>query len=259
MDIRIQTKIAVLLEKINYLNSGIQQQGGAVSKVDKDLLTSYVRELYELILSLPLQPSAYPDPNYMYQTAQPVYPQQPQQQSQPEPPSYQPQSPNGFYPPNASPIGNMQTPLNGNGVYTNPSQPPVPTSQPSTLNPAFAVAPDGKRTLSESIRIKTGSETPSLNEQFKKDESHLAGKMQLTPIKDLKTFIGLNKRFAYINFLFGNDANLYDEAIEKLNTAASRQTAVDYLDNHLRPKLRWTSDNDMVEEFYSIVERRYMG
>ena len=82
--------------------------------------------------------------------------------------------------------------------------------------------------------------------------------MQVTPIKDLKTFIGLNKRFSYINFLFGNDANMYDEAIEKLNNSGSKQVAMDYLNNHLGPRLKWTSENEMVAEFYALVERRYL-
>ena len=55
MDIKIQTKISVLLEKINYLQQSIAQNGGVVNKVDKDLLVNYVRELYELSLSIPIQ------------------------------------------------------------------------------------------------------------------------------------------------------------------------------------------------------------
>lgn len=285
MDIKIQTKISVLLEKIHYLNQGIQQQGGLASKVDKDLLTNYVRELYELVLSMPSQ-QPYQDPSYMYHSGYqpPMFQQQQQPPLQSEQP-YQSQSPTGFIPPSSAPIGNApspqsyglpkqpqipQAPVNGNYApapypestqngYPQPEQQqPDSFSQPSPLNPAFAMS-NGKRTLSDSIRIKTGEEKPSLNEQFKRDETHLAGKMQLTPIKDLKTFIGLNKRFSYINFLFGNDANLYDEAIEKLNSSGSKQAAMDYLDNLLRPRLKWTDDNEMVGEFYQLVERRYMG
>src|SRR6476620_4060763 len=102
MDIKVQTKISVLLEKIHYLNLSIQQQGGTVGKVDKDLLTNYVRELYETVLTLPVTVPGYPDPNYLPQQGyhQPVY--QPQQQQQ-----YPPQGTNGFYLPNASPIGNQ--------------------------------------------------------------------------------------------------------------------------------------------------------
>jgi len=277
MDIKIQTKISVLLEKINYLNQGIQQQGGSVSKVDKDLLTNYVRELYEVVLSIPLPEQ------------QPYYGQQPayQQPTQPQPQPYSSQPQNGYYLPNASPVGNQpptqpaynQLPSyqpvaqpapngmngngngnhNGNGSQTNGATQQQP-SQPTQSGSAFSFA-NGKRTLSDSIRIKTAdSDKHSLNDQFRKDESRdLAGKMQLTPIKDLKTFIGLNKRFSYINFLFGNDANLYDEAVEKLNTTGSRESAMDYLENHLRPKLKWSNDNEMVLEFYQLVERRYLS
>lgn len=286
MDIKIQTKISVLLEKIQYLNQGIQQQGGAVSKLDKDLLTNYVRELYEMVLTMPVQTPGYPDPTYLQQNGyhQPVYPSGPQ----PSSPSYAPpQNQNGFFPPNASPIGNQpsvqqqqpqpeytqngqQPYVNGhngqngyyNGGQTNGAtqqQEPLPHA-PSGINPAFTLT-NGKRTLSESIRIKTAeTEKPSLNEQFKNNESRdLAANMQLTPIKDLKNYIGLNKRFSYINFLFANDANLYDEAIEKLNTSGGSETAMDYLNNHLRPKLKWSDDNEMVAEFYQLVERRYLS
>ena len=271
MDIKVQTKISVLLEKIHYLNLSIQQHGDAVNKLDKDLLTNYVRELYELVLTLPVQTSGYPDPSYLHQAGyqQPVYPAPSQQPPYPSP------APNGFYLPNASPIGHTQASQQQpappqsqhqqqsqgvNGNYGNNGTPQPTQPQPSTLNPAFSYT-NGKRTLSESIRIKTGeTEKPSLNEQFRKsDNKDIAAKLQLTPIKDLKTFIGLNKRFSYINFLFGNDANLYDDAIEKLNSSSSRQAAMDYLDNHLRPKLKWSDDNEMVNEFYQLVERRYLG
>ena len=61
MDIKISTKISVLLEKINYLQLSIQQSGGYVSKVDKDLLINYTRELYDLALAIQVQ-----QPNYQY-------------------------------------------------------------------------------------------------------------------------------------------------------------------------------------------------
>ncbi len=272
MDIQLQTKISVLLEKIYYLQHSMQQNGGIVSKVDKDLLVNYVRELYELTLTLPvISQQPYPQQNYPYPPPPPpapeyqqpylppAYPQNPgvQQQpyiqpSAPEPTQQSPFSSKGFIKtPVNGVINTPNTPNGSNGSYANGN-----TNGSQPLNASFTFS-NGKRTLSESIKIKTAGDKPSLNEQFRKGEPEYAGKMNNSPIKDLKTFIGLNKRFSYINFLFGNDAGLYDEAIEKINSSKSIGEARSYIENNLMPRLNWDDNNEMVDEFNSLVERRF--
>jgi hypothetical protein len=273
MDIKISTKISVLLEKINYLQLSIQQSGGYVSKVDKDLLINYTRELYDLALAIQVQ-----QPNYQYppQDYNPNYP----------PPNYPnpnyPPPPNPSYPPKEYYNGAPGNPLQQNS-YIPPQLPAQQSSQEqdefyqnkndelnrrnefgkvlngpqANINSNFTFS-NGKRTLSESIRIKTEQDKPSVNEQFKRDENDLGNKLQVTAIKDLKTFIGLNKRFSYINFLFNNDATLYDEAIDKINTSSNISAAKDYIFNTLRSRLKWEDKNEMVEEFLGLVERRFM-
>lgn len=251
MDISIQTKIAVLVEKINYLNQSIIQNGGVVSKVDKDLLVNYVRELYELTLGLPVQMPQYPPQAYPYADPNaPAYP------NYPPPPPVQPYA----YPPNpAAQVPPVHPPVvpppsNINDAGAKIDQPAKSSAE---LNATFKFS-SGRRSLSDTIKIRTAADKPSINENFKREEKDIASKMQLTPIKDLKTFIGLNKRFSYINFLFGNDATLYDEAINFLNNCDSYETAKQYVNTHLQPKLNWSDDNEMVTEFKTLIERRYL-
>jgi hypothetical protein len=253
MDVGIHTKISVLVEKINYLQHSIAQNGGVVSKVDKDLLVNYVRELYELILALPVSMPQYPapgyaapDPNSPY-TGYPTqnYPPQFSQQAPPVNPGYQP------------PIVPPQPPVTPPHIQDAGSKvEPGSGKSGAELNATFKFS-SGRRTLSDTIKIKTAADKPSLNENYKREEADRASKMQLTAIKDLKTFISLNKRFSYINFLFGNDAGLYDEAINYLNSCDSYETALLYINTHLHPKLNWSNDNDMVTEFKTLIQRRY--
>lgn len=277
MDIKIQTKISVLLEKINYLQHSINQNGDVVNKIDKDLLVNYVRELYELCLSIPIQNSTQYQPPYLPQQT-PDFINPYQQQNYP-PPNYQP----GSFPPNSGINNNQPSQQN----YS-PQQPYYPPQQPanksdysqanieskgiktsggnenangngngSSLNSSFNFS-NGKRTLSESIQIKTAHEKQSVNEQFARNEKSEIAKKSMTPIKDLKTFIGLNKRFSYINFLFNNDANLYDDAIDKINSCSNINEALSYINNLLQSKLKWDDKNEMVSEFNILVQRRFL-
>jgi hypothetical protein len=248
MDISIQTKIAVLVEKINYLNQSIMQNGGVVTKVDKDLLVNYVRELYELVLGLPVQMPQYPTQGFPYPDPNAHYPNYPPTTH----PFNYPQNPQ--VPPMVPPTQAPVPPANVNDAGTKIDQ---PVKQGNELNATFKFS-SGRRTLSDTIKIRTAADKPSLNENFKRNEKDIASKMQLTPIKDLKTFIGLNKRFSYINFLFGNDATLYDEAINYLNNCDSYETAKQYMNTYLQPKLNWSDDNEMVTEFKTLIERRYL-
>ncbi len=249
MDIGVQTKITVLVEKINYLQHSIAQNNGVVSKVDKDLLVNYVRELYELVLSLPVNMPQYPTQGYNAPEPTASYPPYPQQNYQPNYPQTQVPQQNPSYP---------QPPLPSTPQQT-AGTPPIPPSQKAgnELNASFTFS-SGKRTLSDTIKIKVAGDKPSINENFKREDKDIASRMQLTPIKDLKIFISLNKRFSYINFLFGNDASLYDEAITYLNSCDSFETAKQYLNTYLQPKLNWADDNEMVTEFKTLVERRYI-
>ncbi len=280
-DIKIETKISVLIEKINYLFHSIQFNNGEINKIDKDLLLNYVRELYELTLALPVdhpqanvmqqfppqyqQPTAPPQQQY-YQPQQPppqqyipqqppppVTPQQaplPQQPLQQEQPKIQ-QPPSPVYTNGAQVNGNNGS-ANGNGTHYPNKENPVPGQ---SLNQAYS-SKGPQKTVSD-IYSAQGAK-PTVNEKLNQPHTELNDKLRKAPIKDLKTFIGLNKRFSYINFLFNNDSRLYDESIDKINNSSNYDEAMDYIENTLRNRLHWNTQDDMVAEFYNIVERRFL-
>ena len=208
MQVKVETKIAVLLEKMNYLFSSIQKNG-TMSRIDRDLMTGYTKELYELLLSA----------------------EHPQQEIQAAP------------------------------AYLNPLEHPAPVQE--IPKPATSLKEDdeqivmSKKTLSELIGMKSGN-TPSLNEKLRRDVSDLSDKLQESPIRDLKVFIGLNRRFTFINFLFNGNADDYDLAINKLNASASYIEAINFLASSVANKNHWDENNPIVSEFYDLVRRRFL-
>jgi len=258
-DIKIETKISVLIEKINYLFHSIQMNGGSINKIDKDLLLNYVRELYELTLAIPADqqpnmmqqlPPQYQQPQYQ-QPMQQLAPQQMQQQPIPQQPIQQPQ----YFPPQQQ----MPSQIN-NALQQGYQQPPNPSEEIlHPAGPSIQQSFSGKQQQKTVADIySTQSAKQTVSEKIGKPQRELADKLRKTPIKDLKVFIGLNKRFSYINFLFNNDSRLYDEAIEKINGAPNYDEAMDYIENTLKQRLHWNQTDEMVMEFYNIVERRFL-
>ena len=219
MDIQAQTKIAVLIEKINYLNHSVQH-GGGMTKIDKDLMLGYVKELYETLLS--------------FNVEMPVQ-QQPPQNYQPTNQSFQQQN-----------NGNEFLPPKKENFLRSPS-----------INAAYEDS-SNRKTVSQMISEKNGSKI-SVNEKLKRNARELADKLQLVPIKDLKTFIGLNKRFAFTSNLFNNNATDYEKAIEKINSAPNYEEAMAFVQSTLIPKYNWDLDDEHFVDLHTFIVRRFMN
>lgn len=86
----------------------------------------------------------------------------------------------------------------------------------------------------------------------------VADKLHRNPIKDLKTAIGINEKFLFVNQLFEGNLQNYSAAIEKINTVndlvAAKQIAAD-----LAGQMNWDDNNEHVKNFMELVERRYSG
>jgi hypothetical protein len=74
-------------------------------------------------------------------------------------------------------------------------------------------------------------------------------------IGDLKTVIGLNDRFRFVNELFGGNSNEFNTAINQLNGINSMEDAEDYLDR-LEELYNWDKSGKTFEDFYSLIKRK---
>jgi hypothetical protein len=87
-------------------------------------------------------------------------------------------------------------------------------------------------------------------------DNSLVAKMKRKPIKDLKTVIGINEKFAYIK-LFGGDATAWTNALQKLNSFSAYWEAEAML-SEFNQKYKWKEEDETLQSLMDLVERRYM-
>ena len=97
---------------------------------------------------------------------------------------------------------------------------------------------------------KTKTKTPE------NPDNSLVGKMKRKPIKDLRTAIGINEKFAFIK-LFGGDATAWGNALQKLNSFSSYWEAEAML-SEFNQKYKWKEEDETLQSLMDLVERRYM-
>jgi hypothetical protein len=178
--------ISELVSKINNLLEAVKKNGNRFSVLEKDMVTNYVRQLYELTVAIEPVASAHRNPE------KPVIKDEP-----------------------------VETPdLKNTKVAVSESHPPViqevkkekeeilitaaPVMKNDSVNkknedekaekkPEKVTADIGAKESISEMYAKKGSKS-TLNEKYKSEGRIIADKLKLTPIKDLRAYIGLNKR-----------------------------------------------------------------
>ncbi|MAZ36310.1 MAG: hypothetical protein CL842_02535 [Crocinitomicaceae bacterium] len=76
-------------------------------------------------------------------------------------------------------------------------------------------------------------------------------------IDDLRSAFGLNERFYFTNELFGGDGQEFVRAINEFNHLESFEDAKRLLSAKFIPQFGWKEDNEIAEEFITVIKRRY--
>ncbi len=246
----------VILDKINALHKSMSMDESNVASIERDLMLSYIKQLYEYFLhsenSLPVEmnttgssreerptvkrtytppriieipdtqrankmaPGPDPVPDPMPDEPDP----EPKREPEPEPdprPAPQPPRPEPVPPPKPQP-----TP-----------KPPTGESQPS--------ASKGVRALFE---FKAATE--------------LSEKLSERPVNDLTKALAINDRLLYMNELFGKDLNALNDTLGVLNNYQNMDEARNLLMN-LAERYEWAEEErqPVARDFIKLVRRRY--
>lgn len=119
-----------------------------------------------------------------------------------------------------------------------------------------------KKKLSEipDLFTSVGSEStenePVQKNTPKKTDSSISEKLRSKKINDLKTEIGINEKFQFINELFDGNIKEYNIALDEFNNFSSLNEAMNYLAN-LKEVYKWASDNPVAKNFENLVRRRF--
>lgn len=242
------SRISELNRKISNVLETAGKHGERFSGIEKDLLAGYMRELYELVLAvqpegnLPLQPSPASPPAMEEKVIITDKATTEQQEL----------------------TALNQQPIQIETLLPDFIEEQVPVTRPEVIYRADATgnkpAADTsvKKSISEIYAEKKDNGRVTLNDRYKSQGKEIADALKHTPIRDLKSYIGLNKRVNFIHQLFNGSEQQFDDAIAKLDGFGSYHDALQFVQEQLAPVYQWRDDAPLVSEFFTLLMRRYL-
>jgi hypothetical protein len=258
---RLVAKISGLLQE-----SG---QSGKLSKIDRDVLLAYIRNLYEMVLEAD-QSSVEP----VHSPAATVVPAVETPQATPVAPTVihveTPAQPFPVDIPDPSPAP-VQIPAQATTPVEEFTQAEV---QPVTIEAAAVQpAPPVEEAAVQPVIVEAQPVQPvspvqsppnlpseALNEIFAElTIRDLSDKLALSPIQDLSKAMGLNEKVLTQQELFGNNAQVFQDAMQYMNQCRTFAEAKQYLMEHIIVTYHWTSDAKVKKaaNFVKLVRRRF--
>lgn len=86
----------------------------------------------------------------------------------------------------------------------------------------------------------------------------LSDKLGGSKIADLRRGFAINDRFRFIKSLFRGDETLFDRSVKTINNFNILPEAQYWIQRELVIKLGWNEEDELVQEFYSLVSRRFL-
>lgn len=248
------------LEKIVALYKSMSADEKNISAIERDLMLSYIRSLYENFLdtTTPAQVVSAPSKPVIVETPPPPPPPPPVVVEQPKPtpppvveqPKYVPpvvEQPK-YVPPSVVEKPRIETPP--------PPPPPVVVERPKPTPPP-APEPVRYQAPTPSVPSNASPEIQALFEETAGNE--LSDRLANTPINDLTKAFGLNDRLLMQNELFANNKAVFDEIVKDLNNASSFNSAQGYLVDFAK-RYNWTANPERqkhAKSFIKMVRRRF--
>lgn len=259
-------KSKILLDKINALHKSMLMDEGNIAAIERDLMLSYVRQLYETMLEDGATKAAPPVRPATKSVEQPRFEiiEVPIEEVEPEPeekPVYRapriielPDSLKDFTEPTPQPKPKptYQAPPPPQPKPQQTYRPPEPKPEPRPVIPKPEPKPEPKV---EQTTIKPEHEL-LFERPGTKDLSEKLGEQ---PIRDLTKAIALNDKLLYANELFGKELVAFNEAIHRLNNMHSFEEAKTYM-SKLAEQYDWTAEHrlEMAKDLSKLVRRRFI-
>ena len=103
---------------------------------------------------------------------------------------------------------------------------------------------------------------PNMHEVIEKPKELAFSPQQLTapvvqPRKDIRSSIGINDKYLFLNELFNNHKSNYEETLDKLNSFHNYDEAVDWIKIKVAAQNRWDMDDATVASFYALLAKHF--
>ena len=242
----MKTSLSQIQKSLNELASTLEKctENKEFTAIERDILLAKTRQVYEGILSMEVaqaapvveepQPVAVQEPAKVVEVApEPIaeVKQEPIVEQEPEPVvEAKPE-------PIAEPEQAVKEELTF--IIEEPTAPEV--SEPA--KPVEQVAAPVQK-----------AEEPKQEAPVFSQVTDLGSKLAQKPIKDIYSALTINERYLYRSQLFNNNQDFFMKSINTLNESKDFNTALGFI----KSNFSWDFENKNVQNFMSIVERRFM-
>ncbi len=107
-----------------------------------------------------------------------------------------------------------------------------------------------------SIEIKEDEVEESIVEKMQSEGDSIAEKMENKAINEIKSAISINQRFSYTKNLFGDNSEVFNYSLQRIEESASLDEANQIL-QELEDEYNWNMEDETVQEFQELVNRRF--
>lgn len=75
--------------------------------------------------------------------------------------------------------------------------------------------------------------------------------------KDIRTSIGINDKYLFLNELFNNHKSYYEETLDSINRAKTLGDATGWVKTRVAAASHWDNNDPTVQSFYALVEKHF--
>ncbi len=220
------SKAVQLLEKINALSNSLDKSGLSIASIERDLMLSYIRQLYECYMDEKPISAISSEPRSLSNTV------------------VQKEERSNYKPPRIIEIPNALKEEDKSAPAPEPIE--NKTTAPQPVTPSVATP-----------KVEPEKAVAVLFEQ--KAAADLSEKLSTSPINDLTKAIALNDKLLYSNQLFEGALVTFNEVIRRLNGMSYFQEAESYL-IELATKHNWAAEQnqEVAKTFIKLVRRRFL-
>jgi len=261
------------LNKINRLIDTFEPGESAVSRLERDLLLNYVRDLYEALMDEPdstttdraTKERIYKQSVEVRQRIEPKRSEVGKRLHFEEPQVHEPEIEDVIEKPAAA-EPTSQEQISVTDILPQPKvQEPRSTKPKTEKKKAEVITSEQTTTIENNPEpevMVTFEEAPKqeVEELFLiKKANEISEKLSQLPISDLNRAMGVNEKIFVKNELFAGDDNAFKQVIQKLNSMSSFEDAKSFLSSEVAYTYQWTDPEkkNKAKNFIQLVYRRY--
>ena len=77
------------------------------------------------------------------------------------------------------------------------------------------------------------------------------------PFKDIRSFIGINDKYQFMNELFSNNKTAYEATLDKINFCGTGQEAEQWIATEMRERYKWTEEDETYQSLLTTVKKYF--